>query len=294
MKVVEWQGFAYRDGLHDVPPEVGLEGQAVHGVPVGQQHAEAAHGHASRALVRDLVALFLQLCHARYLLGHLAQPHAEVVGAVVEARHTDADVLGRALDLHGKLLPARRVADEVADLGAARPADEFALSALGRGRLVALARVGFHTALAVPAAQLGCLVGRLAVCGCQLARPLRLTVEAEFVDLVEVFLALLLVEGFAAFAHGRLLRLGRLQAVLHGVFSTEVHVGYALAAILVFDGGEFGLDEALEVGEWLLGVDEQGEGLDVFAVAVHVFGGEGEDEFKHAGGGRKQFSYASS
>ncbi|KAL8807041.1 MAG: hypothetical protein Q9200_004827 [Gallowayella weberi] len=35
------------------------------------------------------------------------------------------------------------------------------------------------------------------------------------------------------------------------------------------DGGKFGLDEAFEVGERLLGVDKKGKGFDVFAVQRH-------------------------
>tara|TARA_R110002060_G_scaffold18542_8_gene25472 strand:- start:1981 stop:2121 length:141 start_codon:yes stop_codon:yes gene_type:complete len=46
------------------------------------------------------------------------------------------------------------------------------------------------------------------------------------------------------------------------------------------------LDETFEVGEWLLGVHEEGERFDGFAVAVFVVGCEWEDQFEEAGGGR--------
>ena len=37
-------------------------------------------------------------------------------------------------------------------------------------------------------------------------------------------------------------------------------------------------------------MDEESERFDGFAVAVFVKGGEGEDEFKEAGGGGEEFS----
>ena len=56
---------------------------------------------------------------------------------------------------------------------------------------------------------------------------------------------------------------------------------------LVLFGGQFGLDEALEVGEGLLGVDKEGERLDVFSVRVLIEGCEGDDQFEEAGWGRQ-------
>lgn len=71
--------------------------------------------------------------------------------------------------------------------------------------------------------------------------------------------------------------------VAHGVHGEEVDGGDALFAA-GGEEGELGLDEPFEVGKWLGGVDEEGEGFGVFAVAVVVVDGEGEDEFEEAGG----------
>ena len=38
-------------------------------------------------------------------------------------------------------------------------------------------------------------------------------------------------------------------------------------------------------------VDKEGERLNVFAVFVLIGGGEGQDEFEHAGGGRDEFAF---
>ena len=48
------------------------------------------------------------------------------------------------------------------------------------------------------------------------------------------------------------------------------------------DGREFGLNETFEVGEWLLRVNEEGEGFDVLAVGVLVKGRQGNDEFQES------------
>ena len=68
------------------------------------------------------------------------------------------------------------------------------------------------------------------------------------------------------------------------VFGAEMDCGNFLFAASSGAGRKFGLDKAFEVGEGLLGVDEEGEGFDVFVVAVVVADYEGEDEFEEAGG----------
>lgn len=117
----------------------------------------------------------------------------------------------------------------------------------------------------------------------QLACLLRLTVDFGIFEIgVGVF-----VLGFLAY-----FLLAGEDLILRGVFGAEVDGGDLCFAAGGGDGGEFRLDQALKVGEGLLGVDEESEGLDIFAVGILVDGCEGDDELEKAGRGCKEFAWS--
>jgi hypothetical protein len=237
--------------------------------------------------VSEFIALLLDIRHTANLLAHLPQSHPQIIRPIVEARHAHTDIIRRALNLNSKLLPTRRIANEISNLSRRTPPHELAIRGVVRRCLVSEPRIRFHATFAMPAAQLGSLIGALPVTDIiQLARALRLAVKFELVRLLKVFFALFAIQRLA---HGRFLRVRGLERVLHAVFGAEVDIGYAFTAIL-FYGRKLGLDQALEVGEWLLGVDEEGKGLDVFAVGISVHRGQRQYELQHPRGSRQEFA----
>lgn len=120
--------------------------------PPRNQHRKPPHGKPLRAAISQPIALPLNLGHAIDLLCRLAQPDTQVMRAIAEAGDADSDLVPRALDLDGEFAAARRVPDEVADLGRARPPHELALGG-ALGCLAAEPGVGLDAAFAGAAAE---------------------------------------------------------------------------------------------------------------------------------------------
>lgn len=240
--------------------------------PPADQTGKSTLRHSLSALLRQLIALFLDIRHLRDALARLTQAHAQVISAVLETR--DANIDRRSvLDIDGELLSARRVADEIANFGGRRPADEVRMDRVVRVLLagcvvVRLRQRGVHLVALVQRAGAG-LAG---VDSHRLAR------RVAYLRALDRFVNLLLL----------LLRFPTTsrQVLLAAVLGAEIH----LRRLPVFQRGQLALDQALEVAEGLLRVHEQGEGLDVLAVEVSVARRQGQDEFEHAAGGREEFA----
>jgi hypothetical protein len=111
-----------------------------------------------------------------------------------------------------------------------------------------------------------------------------LAIDSDLINLFEIFFTFLIGDGFAVVADRCFHWFRGLSIALHRVLSTEVYAWNPLFPVLVLDHRQLSLDETLEIGDGLLGVDEEREGFDVFAVRVHVPGNERKNDLEHARG----------
>jgi hypothetical protein len=268
------QAGEIRHRLHRVPAVVRHEGEVVDGAPPANQQSKATHRNALRATMRQLITFLLDASVVREFTTRFAETHAEIMSAVIERRNAHADLLRRAFDLHSEFLAPCGVADEVPDLGGRRPAHEFAVGI--PGLFAPAAGIAFDAALAGPAAQLVLDLVLLFAGDAFVFGFLDFPELDDFpVDEELVAAFFLLVLGFVVVVFVLF------DLVLCGVFGAEEDGGDFFAlAVFGFNHGEFGLDEPFEVGEGLLGVDEERKWFDGFTVGVLVECGEGQNEFE--------------
>lgn len=109
----------YGNWLHSIPAIIRPKREMIDTRPPRHKHPKPAYRKPLRTPLRKTIALLLNLRHSIQLLRRLPQPDAQVMRAIAEARHADSYAVPRALDLDGEFPAARRVADEIADLGRA-------------------------------------------------------------------------------------------------------------------------------------------------------------------------------
>jgi hypothetical protein len=284
--------LTYSHGLHDVPAKLRLKGEVVNYAPPPHDSHKSSGRNTLSGFVRQFIALLLHVCHLRDLAGRLAQTHSQIVRPVIEAGYADSDFLRGALDLNGELLSSSRISNEVSKLRRARPPHEFASRLLVSRRVLTETGVRLDATFADAFSQFRRLVRCLPVFDVAREFPgfFCLAIDSNLINLFKVFFAFLVGDGFAVVADRCFHWFRGLIIALHRVLSTKVYAWYPVFPVLVLDHRQLGLYETFEIGDGLLGVDEERKGFDVFAVRVHVSGNERKNDLEHARGRGEELS----